>query len=316
MLCAGMLPVVLLTGCMQTAHPKTTLTEYEKTSTGEGYIYRMTGRAQNICTGEPILSEDAVPSLLHVHSAALMDLTDKKVVYGHNMMEHFAPASTTKIMTALLTLENCSLDEEVTVSAKAASYSGVYTVAGLKEGDKVSVKNLLYGLMLPSGNDAATALAEYISGSVEDFAVMMTKRAKELGARNTQFLNANGIDMEGHYTCGYDLYLIFQEALKYPEFREIIKTARYSAPIRNIYGYVRKESYIQTDEYITGAVKMPEGITVLGGKTGTTDQAGKCLVLLAENKASKPYIAVILGAKDGPDLYKNMNALLSCANEN
>ncbi|HOH89603.1 MAG TPA: serine hydrolase, partial [Bacillota bacterium] len=147
-------------------------------------------------------------------AAVVMDVNSNRILYSKNMDEKLAMASTTKIMTALVAIESGRLDEKVTIS-KRASYmegSSIY----LREGEVHTVSDLLYAIMLRSGNDAATAVAEHIGGSVEGFAEMMNKKAREIGASNTRFANPHGLDAEGHYTTARDLALITSYALKNP----------------------------------------------------------------------------------------------------
>lgn len=162
--------------------------------------------------------------------ACLIDSLSGKVLYEKNAYARHSMASTTKIMTALVALENGNMDDVVTVSANAAGTEGssIY----LKAGEKITLQNLLYGLMLESGNDAAIAIAEHIGGSVERFAEMMNEKAASIGANNTQFKNPNGLDEEGHYTTAYDLALITREALRNKNFAEIVATKQKT--IRNL----------------------------------------------------------------------------------
>ncbi|MBQ3181494.1 MAG: D-alanyl-D-alanine carboxypeptidase [Clostridia bacterium] len=154
--------------------------------------------------------------------ACVIDMSTGRVIYEKNMNKQHTMASTTKIMTALVALENSNLEDIVTVSKNATGKEG--TSLYLKAGQKVSMEDLLYGLMLQSGNDAAVAIAEGVSGSVEKFAETMTERAKALGAKNSSFKNPNGLDEEGHFTTAYDLAMITKEALKNKKFSEIVST--------------------------------------------------------------------------------------------
>lgn len=167
---------------------------------------------------------DEIP-IISGEGAVVMDLNSSEIIYQKNMNTPYAPASTTKIMTALLTLEKCNLEDKVIVGKKPPFEDGskIY----LFEGEEITVKDLLYALLLNSANDAALALAEHISGSKEAFALLMNQRAKDLGCKNTNFVNPNGLYEENHYTTAYDLSLITKEALKNKIFNEIIKTQSY-----------------------------------------------------------------------------------------
>ena len=163
-------------------------------------------------------------------SAILIDSSSGRVLYEHNSYEKLPMASTTKIMTGLLACESGKLNKTVKVSPFASGTEG--SSLWLKIGENQTLKNLTYGLMLKSGNDAAVAIAEYLGGNVEAFALLMNKRAREIGAVNTNFKNPHGLDSDGHYTTAYDLALIAREAMKNKKFREIVSTKTYSIPMQ------------------------------------------------------------------------------------
>lgn len=250
-----------------------------------------------------------------VHAAGLFDLDSQSVLYADNIHERLYPASTTKIMTALLALEKGNLSDMVTVgkNADGASFPWDAQLCGLKEGDRLTLEDLLYGLLLHSGNDAGTAIAEYISGSEEAFVKEMNQKAKELMAVNTHYMNPHGLHDVNHYTTAYDLYLIFNECIKNEEFVKIMETDSYTASIKGADGSVREEVWTPTNYYAKGITKAPEGVTVLGGKTGTTGEAGNCLILLDHDKQNRSYISVVMGAGTKNALYEDMNALLQGA---
>lgn len=177
-----------------------------------------------------IYAKEAAPTV-SADSAVLMDATTGTILFSKNMDDAYPPASTTKIMTALLTLENSKLDDIVTVGKNPPYVDG--SKIGLFQGEEISVKNLLYGMLLLSGNDCAEALAEHISGTASDFAELMNKRAKELGALDTNFVNPSGLYNENHKTSAKDLALIMQELIKHQEFREISSTFSYKIPPTN-----------------------------------------------------------------------------------
>ena len=159
-------------------------------------------------------------SKINSRSAVVIDRNTNTILYGKNENEKRKMASTTKIMTATIIIENCNLNDIVTISKKSASTGG--SRLGLKTGDKVSVKDLLYGLMMRSGNDSAVALAEYCSGSVSNFAEKMNLKAAELGLTNTHFETPHGLDSNEHYTTSYELAILTNYALNNPTFRKIV----------------------------------------------------------------------------------------------
>ena len=169
-------------------------------------------------------------SAISAKSAILIDSGSGRVLYEHNSYEKLPMASTTKIMTGLLACESGKLSKNVKVSAFASVTEG--SSLWLKIGEKQTLENLTYGLMLKSGNDAAVAIAEYLGGSIDAFALLMNKRAREIGAVNTDFKNPHGLDSDGHYTTAYDLALIAREAMKNEKFSEIVSTKTYSIPMQ------------------------------------------------------------------------------------
>lgn len=226
-------------------------------------------------------------------SACLMLADTREVIYEKNAYEKLPMASTTKIATAAVALEKSAPDDIVTVSANAESQEGssIY----LSRGDGIRMEDLLYGLMLNSGNDAAVAVAEHISGNVDDFALEMTALAKKAGADNTSFKNPNGLDEEGHYTTAYDLALITNYAMKNPAFRKIVSAKEKSVTLQN--GNIL---YFSNHNKL---LNMYEG--VIGVKTGYTKKCGRCLVSFA-CKNGINLIAVTLNAPDDWNDHTNM----------
>ena len=271
----------------------------------------LSGYSDNIAVIESDIDNDAVYSDL-AEAALIVNTSTNTALYSQNAFEQLYPASTTKIMTAYLVLNNCEdLSQITTVSSTALDLEQGSSVCGLSLGDKISIQDLLYGMMLESGNDAANVLAEYVSGSISDFAALMSETALKLGATGTHFTNANGLTDEDHYTTCYDLYLIFNAAINTEGFDDIISTSSYNASYSDINGSAITAEWTSTDRYITGSAASPEGVYVLGGKTGTTSAAGSCLVLLSKNDSGERFISVVLKSNTHDDLYSMMNQLLS-----
>lgn len=209
-----------------------------------------------------------------------MKVTLGNVLYSKNSTKKMYPASTTKIMTAILTIENCDLTEMATVSKNAVySVPSGYTTAKLVVGEKMSVEDLLYGLMLNSANEASNVLAEHISGSVEKFAVLMNEKAKELGCKNTNFLNANGMHHENHYTTAEDLAIIAKYCMQNETFRKIASTFTYTLPTTELCSEERIMT--NTNALLDTKSKYYYEYTT-GVKTGFTTQAGNCLISSAK----------------------------------
>ena len=214
--------------------------------------------------------------------AIILDRNSKAIIYGKNEFTKTKMASTTKIMTAIVVIENTNLNNVVEISGKAAGTGG--SRLKIKKGDKITVRDLLYGLMLRSGNDAAVALAEYIGGSIEGFAVLMNKKAKEIGLKNTNFVTPHGLDSEEHYTTTYELAILTDYALSNETFMNIVRTKTCNI---NINGYSRTIS--NTNELLGNL----NG--VYGVKTGFTNGAGRCLVTSIKRN-NLDIICIVLGA--------------------
>lgn len=233
------------------------------------------------------------PPNLISQAAILMDNKTEKILYEKNANEKMYPASTTKIVTAILALEHCDLNETVTVSYDAAmSIPDGYSSASLQIGEQLTVEQLLQLLLVYSANDAANVLAEYIGGSVESFVSMMNTKINELGLANTHFTNAFGMHEDNHYTTAQDLAQIMQYCIQNEDFRKIAGKASCSIPATNKYD-VRK--YTSTNELI-----LPNSRNyypyLTCGKTGYTSQAGDCLVSCSY-KDNLELISVVLGGK-------------------
>lgn len=244
-------------------------------------------------------------------SAGLFDLNGRNVIYARNAHAELPPASLTKVMTALLALKYGNPEDIITASANVKITESGATLCGLKEGDRLTLSQALYALLIRSANDAGVAIAEHIGGSVEGFANMMNEEAAKLGATNTNFKNPHGLTEDGHYTTSYDMYLIFKEAIKYDSFNEIIRTTSYTTTYSDKDGNPKEMSFETTNQYLKGVYPMPENITVIGGKTGTTDAARNCLVLLSKDASGNPYVSVILGSPERGILYEQMTDILN-----
>lgn len=222
------------------------------------------------------------------------------------------PASITKIMTALLTIENCKLDETVVFSKNAINgleYGDAN--AGCQIGEKLSVKDCLYALMLTSANEVATALGEHIAGSTKEFAEMMNERAKKAGATGVHFANANGLHDPNHYVTAYGMAMIMRDALKYQTFRDIINTSEYTIKKNN----KRKENFNSYQRH--KMVRRYSGFYydgIIGGKTGFTNQSGTTLVTSAERNGMT-LITVVLNS-NGNNVYYDTKALLDYGFDN
>ena len=225
---------------------------------------------------------------LYSKAYALTDGNNGRVLVGENETKPMANASTTKILTCIVTLENSSMDEMVTISANASSQPKVRL--GMGEGEIYPLKDMLYGLMLESYNDCAVAIAEHIAGSVEEFAKLLNQKAKELGCKDTYFITPNGLDAQTentfHHTTAQDLCLIMSyctwESPKSEQFLEITQTSNYSGGTKGqTYSFVNRNSFLN----------QMDG--VLTGKTGYTSKAGYCYVAALERNGERFCIALL-----------------------
>ena len=292
LLCLCGIAAVFMSGCGQTAvsydNPYdiySTSADYGLASEGAGS--EKTYFSQNLCVADNVnIGNDTTDSQV-AEGAGTFNLATNTVTYAQN------------------------LEDYVTVSENAADQASDSSVCGLKAGDVVQLKDLLYGMMLKSGNDAAIAIAEHIGGSVEGFADMMNQEALAMGATRSHFVNPNGLPDENHYTSVYDLYLIFQNAVQNQTFLDIISTMSYDVVYTDVNGAGVEKTWENTNQYLTGKEKAPEGITVVGGKTGTTGAAGYCLVLYSYNASGQPIVSIVLKADGKSNLYLLMNEMLS-----
>ena len=225
----------------------------------------------------------------------IMEVKSKRILHQKNINEKKYMASTTKILTAITVIENCSLNEIVTVNKKTTGIEGssIY----LKEGEKLTIKDLLYGLMLRSGNDCAETLAHHVSGSNEEFATLMNQTAKKIGVNNSHFVNPHGLHDDNHYTTAYDLGLISCYAMNNDDFREIVSTKKTTIPNdKNDYDRV----LINKNKILS----MLEGAN--GIKTGFTKKAGRCLVSSAKRNGLE-LVCVVLNC---PPMFERSKNLL------
>lgn len=244
-------------------------------------------------------------------AALCVDDTDNRMLYSQNIYEKMYPASITKIVTALITLKYGNLKDTVTISYDASHITEYGAkLCGFQEGDQINLKDLLTCLLIYSGNDAGVGIAEHIAGSVDAFADMMNREMDFLGASGSHFVNPHGLHDKKHYTTAYDLYLVFHELLKYEEFVEILQQPEITVEYKNQQGEKQSSRFTATNQYLIGYSQAPEGVTVMGGKTGTTTEAGSCLILYSQDSEGKDYISVVLKADSSYSLYRQMNHLL------
>lgn len=265
--------------------------------------------AADLCVASKNITTAGI-DLSDVGAAALFDTKNLDTLYALNVNEQIHPASLTKVMTALVALKYGSTDQMLTASQNVIITESGAQLCGLKPGDQMTLDQALHILLLYSANDAAILIAEGVAGSVEEFVALMNEEAKSIGATNCNFTNPNGLTEEGHYVTAYDLYLIFQEALQYDLFNEIIQMTSYNTVYTDSSGNEKSIEMETTNLYLKGTYDMPANVTVIGGKTGTTNAAGHCLILLSRSSNGTPYISIIMKDTSREELYADMTDLL------
>ncbi len=231
-------------------------------------------------------------------AAVVMDAVTGRVLYAKNPEHCLMPASTTKLMTALIVVENAKLSDVVTVSRRAANTAP--TKVGLKKGDKITIETLLHAVLIKSANDAAVALAEAVSGSEEEFVKLMNRKAIAIGADNTRFINANGLPGKGQYITAYDLSKIMRQAIQYPVLKEILNTR-----VTEVSTQSGKTIFIRNTNKLLWSDE-----DIVGGKTGYTRQARHCFVC-AGGRENETIIVALLGSPSRDLLWKESENLMA-----
>ena len=307
-----LIPSLILVGC----GTKDYSFSYDRERSNSGFSVAATLKgesldafASNLCIATGDVDEGTDVDMSMAVAAGLFDVNDSSVIYGKNIHEKLNPASTTKILTALCALEYGNLDDVITATENVYITESGAVMLGVQKGDTMTLDQALHALLLKSANDVAVMVAEHIGGSVEGFSTMMNEMANRLGATNSHFVNPHGYQDKDHYTTAYDLYLIFNECIKNEAFLEIVSSKSYSTVIAQKNGTSRNVTWGQSNLFVTGARKTPRGITLIGGKTGNTYDAGSCLVMYGKDSADTPYISIIMGATSRRNLYDNMTFL-------
>jgi D-alanyl-D-alanine carboxypeptidase len=245
-----------------------------------------------------LLFSESFAAMIHARAAVAVDADTGKILFDKNSSRRLPPASTTKLMTAIVAIENGDLSKVVTISKNASRVSP--SKAGFKEGDKITIEGLLYAALVQSANDAAVALAEAVAGSEKQFVCLMNKKAASLGARNTRFINSNGLPGPGQYTTALDLARILIYGMSHPKLIEIIGTP---------------DTQIQTEDGRVFFLKNTDKLLwsdekVIGGKTGYTRSAKHCFVGAAANDKGKVVVA-LLGSPSRKSLWMETERLIN-----
>lgn len=300
--------VISLCGC---GKDKLSLS-YERTATQNALVQDQMADsfASDLCVISGDYLEGTDVAMEEESAAGLFDVNHNKVIYSKNIHERLNPASLTKIMTALVAIKYGNTEDIIICSENVKIKESGAVVCGLKAGDKLTLNQALHALLIKSANDAAVAIAEHIGGSVEGFAAMMNEEAVLLGATGSHFVNPHGLTENEHYVTAYDMYLIMNAAMQYELFNEIIHMNDYTTVYYSSNDSEKEMSFHSTNLFFNGEYSAPDKITVIGGKTGTTNAAGNCLILLTKDTGGNPYISVILRASQRSLLYEEMIDLL------
>lgn len=233
---------------------------------------------------------------LEAPNLLLAETKTGRIIYEREADKKIYPASITKLLTAILVVENCELDETVTVSENAVlSVPSGYVNANLQVGEELTVEDLLYVMLIPSANDAANALAEHVGGSIESFSTMMNTRAKELGCTGSNFTNPSGLHQEEHYTTCRDIYLISREAISKEYIKKMIETTKYTLPQTNKYTGTSR-TFTTTNYMKLKSLSKFYSDYCIGGKTGYTGEAKNCVVEYAK-KDGIELVAIVMGER-------------------
>ena len=300
---------VCLMGCSSVPFSAKYTVDKSPTDSREN-LYLPTFASEKCVVNEDISTESGF-AINEKASGGLFDLNNKKTIYAKNVNLQIAPASLTKVMTAYVALKYGKLDQVLTADSSVLITEDGAQKIGLEVGDEMTLDQALHLMLIYSANDVANLIASNIGGSVEGFADLMNKEANLLGATKSHFVNPNGLHADDHYVTAYDMYLIFDAAMQFDTFCEVINTTEYTTNYKKANGESVEVSKKNTNGFLSGNATAPSGITVIGGKTGTTQAAGHCLILLAKDKNGNPYIAVIMRDPDGDGLYSDMTSLLN-----
>ncbi|WP_242856622.1 D-alanyl-D-alanine carboxypeptidase family protein [Butyrivibrio sp. AE2032] len=305
---AVILCVVFTTGCAGVSYSAKYSVGSSTSDMADSNVYPTF--ASDLCVVDSDINESGV-EISETASAGLFDLSNKETLYAKNVHMQVHPASLTKVMTAYVALKYGTLDQVLVAGSDVyVTESGAQKI-NLKEGDRMTLDQALHLLLIYSANDVANLIASNISGSIDDFVAVMNSEAKKIGATNSHFINPHGLSDDDHYVTAYDLYLIFNAAMEYDTFSEIINMNEYSTSYLDSKGTAKEITVNNTNAYLRGEKSQPTGVTVIGGKTGTTNAAGHCLILLARDTSGNPYISVIMRDTDSGTLYTDMSLLLN-----
>ena len=319
LLFAAALCLISLTGCSE----KQVMLPFDISSSETAFTFETSNEnntalpfaADLAVPGGDVEAGEELPSGPDSYGAAiLVDTAGSSFLYSRNALAVLYPASMTKILTAIVALKNSSPDAVLTADESCVFTEGDVQKIGLKPGDSMTLDQALHLLLIYSANDVAQLIAVNIGGSTEGFAGLMNEEAKRLGATNSHFVNPHGLQDENHYTTAYDMYLIFNEALKSEEIVQVIGTVNYSTVFKHSDGSDASFSCDNTNRFLKGSAVAPMNVNVVGGKTGTTMAAGGCLVMLSKDSGGKDYISCVMKGSTIDTTYDKTASMLKLIN--
>ena len=245
----------------------------------------------------------------------LFNMEKKEALVAKDIYDRIYPASITKVMTALLAVKYGNPGQVVTMIDEDFYLGDDAQESDMEPGDSLTMQQLLEFLMAYSANDAANAIARTISGDVDTFVELMNEEARHLGMTGTHFVNPHGLHDDNHYTTVYDIYLMLNEAYKYPAFVQVAALDNITEIVTSRTGESKTLFEYSTDKYMTNNYSLPANVTIMVSKTGTTDEAGSCLALVVQNGYGESFTAILMGAWDKDDLYGDMTKFLQMIND-
>jgi D-alanyl-D-alanine carboxypeptidase (penicillin-binding protein 5/6) len=251
----------------------------------------------------------------NTYAVLMVDNEDNSCIVAYNALRRIYPASMTKLLTASIVCDeieqgNLNLEDEYTLPHDIDLGDSQASASGLKEGDTITVRDMLYGFLLESDNDFGVAFAELISGSVDAFADRMNQKAAEIGATNSHFVNPHGLHDDNHYITAYDMYLIINEAASHDIIREIDSYKSYTYSYTDAKGNRVEKTVSATNAYLSDEATLPSNISIEAWKTGTTKKAGRCISMVVEIDG-KEYTLVVADSVSREDLYNNVSMMFN-----
>lgn len=289
---------------------------YVRLQEGRSFSYEdvVTPFSAGLCVVEGDVADGSI-DFDETESGAIFDLTRQETLYAYRVHERMDPASMTKVMTALVAVENAPLDQKLVCNDANYITERGAQLLDMQKGEQMTLHQALHFLLVFSANDVAVMIAENICGDVDSFVDLMNEKAVSLGATNSHFSNPHGLTQTDQYVTAYDMYLIFRAAMEHEVLQQIVRQPSYKTQYTKADGTMKEAEVLNTNAFLreNSGISAPAGVTVIGGKTGSTFAAGECLVMMVRDVNGDPYIAVVMHASGSGSLYRRMSQLLEKA---